>query len=145
MKDAVAIRKYNDITDRPQVIAIWKAIFGYSTLHNEPGLAIDKKVAMNDGLLFVALFQNQILGTIMAGYDGHRGWIYSLAVLPSHRSKGIGKLLMQHAESALQKLGCLKVNLQVLENNVGVVDFYKKLGYSMEPRISMGKILNPIS
>lgn len=77
----------------------------------------------------------------MAGYDGHRGWIYSLAVRPDHQSQGVGIKLMAHAEASLRELKCLKVNLQVLDTNEGVVEFYKKLGYLVEPRISMGKVL----
>jgi ribosomal protein S18 acetylase RimI-like enzyme len=112
-----------------------------SAARNEPGLAIDKKVAVDDGLFFVACTRDEIVGTVMAGYDGHRGWIYSLAVRPAQQKLGIGKKLMAHAETALRKLKCPKVNLQVLDSNTGVVEFYKKLGYAVEPRISMGKLL----
>ena len=77
----------------------------------------------------------------MGGYDGHRGWIYSLAVAPDCRRRGIGSMLMKHAESALKQLGCPKINLQVLAGNAQVVDFYKRLGYAVEERINLGKIL----
>jgi ribosomal protein S18 acetylase RimI-like enzyme len=137
----IKIRRFQKRNDRAQVMAIWKTVFGYSAPHNDPALAIDRKAAAKDGLLFVAARGKQVIGTVMAGYDGHRGWIYHLAVLPDYRTQGMGKVLMEHAESALKRLGCVKVNLQVLENNSGVVDFYRKLGYAVEPRISMGKIL----
>src|SRR3989339_591608 len=106
MNSEVLIRQFNNEIDQSQVVALWKNIFGYGTPHNDPCLAIANKVAINDGLFFVALIKNQVIGTVMAGYDGHRGWIYSLAVQPSFRAKGIGKGLMQHAESSLMKLGC---------------------------------------
>lgn len=77
----------------------------------------------------------------MAGYDGHRGWIYSLAVLPQNRLQGIGSRLVRHAEQQLQRLGCAKINLQIFQGNAAVVEFYRKLGYQTEPRISMGKQL----
>ena len=143
MNTKLQIRPFNNDTDRAQVISLWKSVLGYTSPHSAPGLSIDKKVAAKDGLFFVALLENQIIGTVMAGYDGHRGWIYSLAVQPTHRTQGVGRKLMHQAESALTRLGCLKINLQVVESNAGVVDFYKKLGYCVEPRISMGKVLAP--
>ncbi|WP_320392295.1 GNAT family N-acetyltransferase [Pseudomonas sp. P9_31] len=78
-------------------------------------------------------------GTVLAGYDGHRGWLYSVAVHPSHRRKGIGVKLVRHAEGALTARGCMKINLQIVSANEGVKTFYESLGYSTEPRISMGK------
>lgn len=135
------IRQYEDTTDRTQVIALWRNVFGYETAHNEPNLAISKKIAAQDGLLFVAVDNNNIMGTIMAGYDGHRGWLYSVAVHPSKRLSGLGSMLVHHAEKALANLGCLKINLQLLATNEATAAFYKSLGYSVEPRVSMGKVL----
>jgi ribosomal protein S18 acetylase RimI-like enzyme len=77
----------------------------------------------------------------MAGYDGHRGWIYSLAVSPGHRRQSIGRTLLVHAEKALAAMGCPKVNLQVRATNSDVVEFYRKAGYALEERISLGKHL----
>ena len=82
------------------------------------------------------------LGLInMGGYDGHRGWMYSLAVCPEFRRRGIGQQLVHYLERALAAMGCLKINLQVLAGNAAVAGFYEKLGYKIEPRISMGKLL----
>ena len=135
------IRQYTDATDRIQVIELWQQVFGYETAHNEPNLAISKKIAINDGLFFVAVEANEVIGTIMAGYDGHRGWLYSVAVDPNRRLAGLGRSLVQHAESALADLGCMKVNLQLLASNEATAAFYKSVGYSVEPRVSMGKVL----
>ena len=77
----------------------------------------------------------------MGGYDGHRGWVYSLAVDDRERHRGIGTALIGKIEEDLKVLGCLKVNLQVVGSNSGVVEFYEKLGFSVEDRISMGKRL----
>lgn len=135
------IAEYSDKQHRLPVIELWEAVFGYETAHNEPGRAIDKKLAVTDGLFFVALVDNAVVGTILAGYDGHRGWLYSVAVHPSHCGKGLGANLVHHAEHALSALGCMKINLQILSSNETVRAFYEHLGYSIEPRISMGKTI----
>ena len=122
-------------------IQLWQGVFGYTDARNDPQLAIDKKVAVNDDLFFVALENDRVIGTIMAGYDGHRGWLYSLAVSPDFRKQGTGTHLVQQAEQALIKLGCHKINLQTLESNQEVLQFYQKCGYQVEPRINMGKTI----
>lgn len=94
---------------------------------------------MEDGLFFVATRGSAVIGTILAGYDGHRGWLYSVAVDPSHRMNGVGTALVRHAERALTERGCMKINLQVLADNEPVAGFYRSLGYGVEQRISMGK------
>jgi ribosomal protein S18 acetylase RimI-like enzyme len=136
---AVSIQVYDNATQRAQVIALWTTVFGYDAPHNEPSLVIEQKLAVKDDLMFVALDGGTVVGTIMSGYDGHRGWLYSLVVLPDHRHAGIGSALVRHAEQALLSRGCLKVNLQVVESNSAVVAFYEALGYAVEPRVSMGK------
>jgi ribosomal protein S18 acetylase RimI-like enzyme len=138
MKD-ITIKGYEDAVHRSEVVALWEAVFAYEAAHNRPGLAIDKKLAVDDQLFFVALADHTVVGTVMAGYDGHRGWIYSVAVAPTHRRQGIGSRLVAHAERALIGKGCVKINLQILEGNKSVTAFYKTLGYAVEKRISMGK------
>ncbi|MFM1949724.1 MAG: Acetyltransferase YpeA [Pseudomonadota bacterium] len=141
MKFMPTIRQYIDTTDRIQVVELWRNVFGYETAHNEPNLAISKKIATQDGLFFVAVENTGIAGTIMAGYDGHRGWLYSVAVDPKQRFNGLGSALVHHAEKALAELGCMKVNLQLLDTNEATAAFYKSIGYAVEPRVSMGKLL----
>jgi ribosomal protein S18 acetylase RimI-like enzyme len=104
---------------------------------------IDKKLAVDDDLFFIAIDTEKeiIVGAIMAGYDGHRGWIYSLAVIPELRRAIIGTNLLKRAENELIKLGCVKINLQIMQNNEIVKEFYLKNGYQIEERISMGKEL----
>ena len=131
--------EYNNVKHREQVVLLWNNIFGYETARNDPGFVIDKKIAMLDGLFFVAAHQEGLVGTVMAGYDGHRGWIYSLAVHSGHRQKGIASLLLSHAERRLASLGCVKINLQILRGNQDVQRFYRVNGYTLEDRISMGK------
>ena len=138
---ATGIRVYDDAIDRAQVIALWSAVFSYTSPHNLPAVSIDQKLRADDGLFFVAVEEGRVLGTILSGYDGHRGWLYSVAVAPAARNRGLGTRLVRHAEQAMATRGCLKVNLQILESNAGVVAFYERLGYVVEPRIDMGRRL----
>lgn len=133
------ITLYEDAAHRSQVIDLWEAVFGYESAHNRPDLVIDKKIGADDELFFVAISNNAVIGTIMAGYDGHRGWIYSVAVPPAHRKMGIGSRLVSHAERALTDKGCVKINVQISEGNEEMAAFYESLGYSVEKRVSMGK------
>lgn len=136
------IRVYNNDTDQKSVIRLLETSFSIDSPHNDPQTSINKKIKQNDNLFFVAETEDkQIAGMVMAGYDGHRGWIYSLAVDQQYRKQGTGVRLLQFAEHKLEALGCPKVNLQVLTSNSEVVDFYKKQGYTVEERISMGKRL----
>ena len=134
------ITLYQDANHRRQVITLWETVFGYEAKHNDPSVVIDKKCEVDD-LFFVALDGETVVGTIMCGYDGHRGWIYSVAVDPSHRRQGVGSCLVSYAENALHCKGCMKINLQIMEGNEDVAVFYSSLGYSVEKRVSMGKLM----
>jgi ribosomal protein S18 acetylase RimI-like enzyme len=141
MELLVQIIQYQDADHLRQVIQLWEMVFAYQAPHNDPALTIDKKRLTKDELFFVAVADGVVLGTAMAGYDGHRGWLYAIAVHPHHRNRGLGRDLVNHAEQALAEKGCCKVNLQIVSSNQSITDFYEKLGYQVEPRISMGKLL----
>jgi len=98
---------------------------------------IDEKLRVDD-LIFVAESGDTIVGACMAGYDGHRGWLYAVAVLPEHRRNSVGKRLVEAAIKALNELGCGKVNLQIRADNTEVAAFYQSLGFDVEDRMSMG-------
>lgn len=138
------IIEYDNKTHRDQVGSLWKVVFGYTACHNDPEIVITQKVDFKDGLFFVAVDERDVIGTVMAGYDGHRGWIYALAVAASHRKKGVGSALLAFAEKALADKGCLKINLQIMEGNEPVESFYLSNGYQTEKRISMGKPLTQV-
>ncbi|MCH5487111.1 MULTISPECIES: GNAT family acetyltransferase [Pseudomonas] len=133
------IVEYSDPHHRLAVIQLWKTVFNDDMPHNRPDLSIDKKLAVDDHLFFVALADDQVVGTLLAGYDGHRGWLYSVAVDPQQRGNGLGTRLVRHAEKSLADLGCVKINLQIHTFNESVQAFYKTLGYTPELIISMGK------
>ena len=121
--------------------ALWREAFPNDPPRNRAEQSVPAKLAMNDDLLFVAVEDGQVIGSIMAGYDGHRGWLYSVAVRQSAKRRGIGTALVETAEAALRRLGCIKVNLQVRSTNAAVIEFYKGLGFSVEDHISMGRLL----
>jgi ribosomal protein S18 acetylase RimI-like enzyme len=136
----MTIRPFEE-SDRAGVIALWTEVFPAPAPHNDPPRVIDQKLALQRELFFVAETSGAVVGTVMAGYDGHRGWLYTVAVDPRHRRRGIGAALVRRAEAALRELGALKINLQVRTSNAGVVAFYEKLGYRVEELLSMGKRL----
>jgi len=92
-------------------------------------------------LFFVGLLDNKIIASVMAGYEGHRGWINYLAVLPEYQRKGYARQMMDKCEEVLKEMDCLKINLQVREGNEAVIAFYKSIGYTNDHVVSFGKRL----
>ncbi|MBI3784204.1 MAG: GNAT family acetyltransferase [Deltaproteobacteria bacterium] len=133
------IRPYRE-ADGASVVALWRRC-DLVVAWNDPLQDIDRKLQVQRQLFLVAEHQGQIVGTVMAGYDGHRGWINYLATAPDHQRKGIGRALMSVAEDGLRALGCPKVNLQVRRWNSNAVGFYEHIGYAVEDNVSMGKRL----
>ncbi|RXV71626.1 GNAT family acetyltransferase [Burkholderia stabilis] len=143
--DAVAIRPF-ERTDTDAVLTVWRDAFPQyeeagAPPHRDPLRSIELKLATQPELFFVATSGARVVGTLMAGFDGHRGWLYSFGVANDARRLGVGRALIAHAESALTARGCLKINLQVLPGNDDACRFYAALGYRVEERISFGKTL----
>lgn len=134
------VRLYDD-ADESAVASLWREALPITAPHHDPATSIRNKLAVERDLFFVAVVGGAVVGTVMGGYDGHRGWVYSVAVRAQHRRGGVGTALVRQLEAALAERGCLKVNLQVRTSNAAVVAFYEKLGYSVEELISMGKRL----
>ncbi len=109
---------------------------------NDPVEDIQRKLAFQRELFFVALLKEKVIGSVMVGYEGHRGWLNYMAILPEHQKKGYGRRLVDKAIDELRKLGCLKVNLQVRRRNVSVIEFYEHLGFKDDDVISLGMRLN---
>lgn len=86
--------------------------------------------------------EGRLLGTAMVGHDGHRGWVYYLAVQPDLRRSGVGRALMQSSEEWLRERGMPKVNLMVRTTNSAAIAFYARLGYEDGEVVVLGKFLD---
>ena len=133
------IRSYRE-TDEAAVVALWGAC-NLTRPWNNPQKDIARKLQVNPEWFLVAELTGQIVGTVMAGYEGHRGWINYLAVAPTHRRAGLGRALMAAAEQRLRAAGCPKINLQVRPDNPAAVAFYERIGFAVEGTVSLGKRL----
>ena len=139
--DSVCIRAFTN-SDRAQVIALWDGC-GLVVSWNDPNKDIDRKLKVNPELFLVAVNDDRVVGTIMGGYEGHRGWINYLAVDPQQRRQGLGKQLVRAVELLLLEYGCPKINLQIRSSNIDVIAFYRDLGFTEDAAVSMGKRLIP--
>ena len=128
------------LADEKALVHLWERC-SLTRQWNDPHKDILRKLAVRPDLLLVGVIDGELVGSVMAGYDGHRGWINYLAVDPEHRRKQMGRALMAEAERRLLAEGCPKVNLQVRAGNDAVVAFYERMGYSVEEVVSMGKRL----
>ena len=137
----LSIRPYTP-DDFDGVDELWREAFPDDGVRDCAAVAVPQKLKFQGELFLVAVDEAVVIGSIMAGYDGHRGWIYRVAVRQSRQTRGIGRALIEEAERQLIALGCPKVKLQILPSNAGVIAFYRKLGYETEQRINMGKVLN---
>src|SRR5665213_1127086 len=122
------------------VKVLWEEVFPDDPPRNDAGISIASKATEHPELFLLALEEGRVFGSVMAGYDGHRGWLYRVAVAKTHRHRGVGAALIHEAENRLWALGCVKINLQVRGANQAVTAFYQNLGYVVEDRISMGKV-----
>jgi len=123
--------------DRAEVIALW-TLCGLTRPQNNPSRDIDRKINENPRYIFIAECDAKIVGTIMVGYDGHRGWLNYLAVHPEYRRRGIATKMIDEAKRALMELGCPKINLQVRSSNINAKMFYKSIGFVEDDVVSFG-------
>jgi len=128
--------------DTDQVIALWQEC-ELTRPWNNPLLDIERKQQQDDSLFLVGELDNQLIASVMGGYDGHRGWMYYLAVSPKHRRCGYARELISHLEQKLIALGCPKLNLQIRTDNIAVQEFYHEIGFTEDATVSMGKRLIP--
>ena len=126
--------------DEAAVVQLWRDC-KLVVSHNDPHKDIQRKLAIQPDLFLVGVAASRIVATVMAGYEGHRGWLNYLAVAPNHQRSGLGGRMVAEAEERLRALGCSKINLQIRRSNAGAMAFYRKLGFSEDDVVSMGKRL----
>jgi ribosomal protein S18 acetylase RimI-like enzyme len=135
----VLVRAFKE-ADEARVIELW-TLAGLVRAWNDPKKDIARKLKVQRELFLVAELEGVIVGCVMAGYDGHRGWVNYLAVDLGQRRRGIGTALMRDAERRLRLVGCPKINLQIRRENSDVQKFYAAIGFSEDASVSMGKRL----
>ena len=126
--------------DEEALVSLWN-MCKLSVPWNNPYKDIVRKLKVQADLFLVGYLEDKLIASVMAGYDGHRGWINYFAVHPDFQARGYGKQLMDNVENGLRELGCPKINLQIREENDKVFTYYQKLGFVEEKRINMGKRL----
>lgn len=108
---------------------------------NDPHRDIRRKLTIQSELFLVGIISGELVAAVMAGYEGHRGWLNYLAVAPRVRRRGIGRRMVEEAETRLRKMACPKINIQIRTGNRGVIEFYRKIGFKPDDVVSMGKRL----
>ena len=131
-----------DPADEAAVVALWRAS-GLTRPWNDPHRDIARKMTEQPELFLVGTVDGSVMASIMAGYDGHRGWVYYLAVDAAHRGAGHGRTLMREVEQLLEARGCPKINLLVRTTNTQVLDFYRSIGYVPDNAVPLGRRLIP--
>ncbi len=129
-----------EATDTEDVVALWEEC-GLVRPWNDPRKDIARKLKVQPELFLVASGAGRVVGSVMAGYDGHRGWVYYLAVSPSHRKLSLGRQLMQAVERLLTEMGCPKLNLMVRTSNAEVLEFYRSLDYGQDDVVTLSRRL----
>jgi ribosomal protein S18 acetylase RimI-like enzyme len=129
-------------SDDAAVVRLWSDC-GLVRSWNDPHKDIQRKLSVQPELFLVGVLDGRIVATVMAGFDGHRGWVNYLAVAEKHRRRGLGRKLMRRVETDLEAMGCPKLNVQIRSSSAAVMAFYEKLGYARDQTICLGKRLIP--
>jgi len=138
-ESSLLIRPFKE-GDEEALVSLWN-MCKLTVPWNNPYKDIARKLKVQAELFLVGYLEDKLIASVMAGYDGHRGWINYFAVHPDFQARGYGKQLMENVENGLRELGCPKINLQIREGNDKVFSYYQKLGFVEEKRINMGKRL----
>jgi ribosomal protein S18 acetylase RimI-like enzyme len=123
------IRAYQTGDERA-IIGLWRRCGG-----------IRPKLEIAPDMFLVGVLDSEVIASVMAGYEGHRGWLNYVAVAPPFRGRGYGRQILAHAEELLRQRGCPKINLQVRPDNASAIHFYQRLGFAVDDVASMGKRL----
>ena len=127
--------------DQAAIINLWHAC-GLVAKQNNPISDIHRKLQVDPNLFLVGELKGELIGSVMCGYEGHRGWVNYLAIKPALQGSGYGRQLMECLEKKLRQRGCAKINLQVRSSNRVAIDFYRRLGYLDDDVVSLGKRLH---
>ena len=136
---SMQIRPFQAV-DEAAVVALWEEC-RLTRPWNDPRKDIARKLAVQPELFLVGVVDGAVMASVMAGYEGHRGWVNYLAVAPAFRGRGFARSLMQHVEAVLLRRGCPKLSVLVRHSNREAVDFYRHLGYVQDESVSLGKRL----
>jgi len=128
------------VGDESAVVSLWERC-GLVRPWNDPHKDISRKLQVRGDWFLVGLLDETVVATVMAGYDGHRGWVNYLAVAPEHRRTGLARQMIGAVEHRLRSAGCPKINLQVRTDNADAIGFYQAIGYVSDDVVSMGKRL----
>lgn len=139
MPPSLTIRPYAE-PDQAAIIELWQRC-GLTRPWNDPARDIARKLTVQPENFLVGLLGEAVVASVMASFDGHRGWINYLAVDPTCQGNQFGRQMMDYAEARLLAMGCPKINLQVRADNTEVIAFYESLGYTTDRVISLGKRL----
>jgi ribosomal protein S18 acetylase RimI-like enzyme len=126
--------------DEAAVVALWEQC-GLTRPWNDPHKDVSRKLEMQPELFLVGEEDAAIVATIMAGYEGHRGWINYLAVAPAYRGRGFARALIGRVEEVLLGMGCPKISLLIRSSNPEVMAFYRHIGYAEDDVVTFGKRL----
>lgn len=129
-----------DIDDEAAVVALWEQC-GLTRPWNDPHKDVARKLKAQPELFLIGAENAALVATVMAGYEGHRGWVNYLAVAPEFRGRGFGRALMDRVEGILSAMGCPKVSLLIRSSNAEVMAFYRHLGYAQDEVVTFGKRL----
>ena len=126
--------------DRDAVVALWRAC-GLTRPWNDPDADFALASTTPGATILVARDGAVIAGSVTAGFDGHRGWVYYLVVAPERRRAGLGRALMAAAEDFLRERGAPKIQLMVRGDNAAAISFYEALGLVRQDVVTLGRFL----
>lgn len=127
--------------DAEAVVALWQCC-GLTRPWNDPHADFARAVAGANSAVLLARDAGVAIGSVMVGHDGHRGWLYYLAVAPDRRGQGVGRALFAAAEDWLRNAGAPKVQLMVRSDNADALAFYDAIGLARQDVVVLGRFLN---
>ena len=127
--------------DCDAVVALWQTC-GLTRPWNDASADFDRAVGGVSSDIILLEEAGRLAATVMVGDDGHRGWVYYLAVAPDSQKQGLGRRMMVAAEHWLRERNAPKIQLMVRDDNEAAIGFYKALGYDVQPVVTIGRRLD---